>query len=126
MREAEQRAIRNGGYLRADRVVRPYKWWCKRAVGDAGPYGEEDDESRAGARLFFWTVAWQMTTLGAYGGQGEVKKMEEKIVGRCDMCGFELYRGETYYRINGEVICEDCLGEFAARLLAPFRMGGEK
>ena len=92
----------------------------------AGPYGEEDDESRAGARLFFWTVAWQMTTLGAYGGQGEVKKMEEKIVGRCDMCGFELYRGETYYRINGEVICEDCLGEFAARLLAPFRMGGEK
>ena len=47
--------------------------------------------------------------------------MGEEIVARCDTCEFELYRGETYYQINGEVICEDCLGEFAVRLLAPFR-----
>ena len=52
--------------------------------------------------------------------------MGEEIVARCDTCGFELYRGEPYYCVNGEVICEDCLGEFAARLLAPFRIGGEK
>ena len=52
--------------------------------------------------------------------------MAEKNVTRCDICGFEIYRGETYYRINGEVVCVDCLGEFAARILAPFRMGGEK
>lgn len=52
--------------------------------------------------------------------------MAEENVTRCDICGFEIYRGETYYWINGEVVCVDCLGEFAARILAPFRMGGEK
>ena len=51
--------------------------------------------------------------------------MEEKIIAACDNCGFEIYRGESYYNINGEVICRDCLGEYAARLLAPFRIGGE-
>ena len=55
-----------------------------------------------------------------------MRQMEEKIEAECDICGFELYRGESYYAINGEVICEDCLEKFAARLLAPFRIGGEE
>ena len=45
----------------------------------------------------------------------------EEIVAECDICGFEIYRGEGYYCVNGESICEDCLREFAARFLAPFR-----
>lgn len=48
----------------------------------------------------------------------------DEIVAECDMCGFEIYWGEECYCINGEYVCEDCLSEFAARLLAPFRMGG--
>ena len=52
--------------------------------------------------------------------------MEEKIAAQCDNCGFEIYDGEPYYRINGEIICRDCLEEYAARLLAPFRIGGEE
>ena len=52
--------------------------------------------------------------------------MEDTIVAECDICGFELYRGESYYYINGETVCPDCLEKFAARLLAPFRMGGEE
>lgn len=56
-------------------------------------------------------------------GDREVRKME-KIVAECDLCGFEIYGGETCYCINGEYICEDCLREFAARFFAPFRMGG--
>lgn len=48
----------------------------------------------------------------------------DEIVAECDICGFEIYKGQIRYRINGEDICEDCLGEFAARFLAPFRMGG--
>lgn len=48
----------------------------------------------------------------------------EEIVAACDICGFEIYRGEEWYRINGESVCEDCVREFAVRWLAPFRMGG--
>ena len=51
--------------------------------------------------------------------------MGERITAECDNCGFEIYQGESYYYINGEFICVDCLGEYAARLLAPFRIGGE-
>lgn len=48
----------------------------------------------------------------------------DEIAAECDMCGFEIYRGEEFYRIDGEYICEDCLREFAVRFFAPFRMEG--
>lgn len=43
----------------------------------------------------------------------------------CDLCGGELYRGERYYRINGEVICRDCLAAYARQFFAPFACGEE-
>lgn len=99
----------------------------KRRDEGIAPYGEaqgEISESRAEARLFFMPVALDGATKGGKGmGNREVKRMDE-IAAECDICGFEIYRGETCYRVNGETICEDCLGEFAVRLLAPFRMGG--
>ena len=83
------------------------------------------EESRARARLFFCgLLLWR-------GQQGtevstrnkEVKKVDE-IAAECDICGFEIYRGEVCYRINGEYICEDCVREFAVRFFAPFRREG--
>ncbi len=48
----------------------------------------------------------------------------DEIAAECDICGFEIYRGESSYHVNGEDICEDCLREFAARFFAPFRREG--
>ena len=39
----------------------------------------------------------------------------------CDLCGAELTPGAAYYRINGETICPDCLGEYARQVFSPYR-----
>lgn len=38
----------------------------------------------------------------------------------CELCGGELYAGEECYFINGEVVCEDCLGEYARQVFRSF------
>lgn len=38
---------------------------------------------------------------------------EDEVCGYCDHCGGEIYKGEIYYRIDGENIHKDCLAEFA-------------
>lgn len=44
----------------------------------------------------------------------------------CRLCGGEIYRGEAYYQINGQVFCTGCLEEFARGYFAPFLcVGGE-
>ena len=44
----------------------------------------------------------------------------------CHLCGAEIYRGEEYYRINGETVCCTCLEDYARAVFAPFlRRGGE-
>lgn len=88
------------------------------------PFCNWGGSSRAG-KAFFVPVAVAEATKGNAAGRSEVRKMRDEIVASCDNCGFEIYDGEPYYRINGEVICRDCLGEYAARLLAPFQIGGE-
>ena len=46
--------------------------------------------------------------------------------GECCLCGSELYRGEVCYVVNGEVICPDCLADYARQTFAPFRrLAGE-
>lgn len=40
---------------------------------------------------------------------------------RCGECGGEITRGESYWQINGGVICTACLGTFAKSELEPFR-----
>ena len=48
-------------------------------------------------------------------------------VGECGRCGCEICRGEEYYWVNGEVVCEDCLEDFAREYFAAFlTRGGEK
>ena len=38
---------------------------------------------------------------------------EPKVFGYCEHCGGEIYEGETCYRIDGQLIHEDCLRDFA-------------
>ena len=47
-------------------------------------------------------------------------------VGECELCGSDIGCGQEYYLLNGQVICEDCLADFARRYFAPYRhRGGE-
>lgn len=39
----------------------------------------------------------------------------------CSRCGIQVQRGESYWYLNGAVICADCLPEFARGELEPFR-----
>lgn len=43
----------------------------------------------------------------------------------CELCGGEISRGQPHYRIHGQIICEDCLGDYARGLLAAWRCGEE-
>lgn len=38
---------------------------------------------------------------------------EDKPVSYCGFCGGEVYEGDTVYRIDGQLIHEDCLEDFA-------------
>lgn len=50
------------------------------------------------------------------------------VCAECSLCGDELYLGEQCYHINGQTVCEDCLGEYARQVFAPFagRLGEEE
>lgn len=37
----------------------------------------------------------------------------------CSLCGAEIAPGEPYWYVNGTVICENCLPDFARSELAP-------
>lgn len=49
----------------------------------------------------------------------------EPVAACCDMCGGEIYKGEEYYQINGESVCDDCVERYARSVLRPFLVGGE-
>ena len=46
---------------------------------------------------------------------------DPKIIGRCAVCGDEIYEGETIYRIDGDLIHEECLREWAENEYREFR-----
>ena len=52
----------------------------------------------------------------------------ERIAAECDLCGSDIYEGAPCYRINGTVLCPDCLGAFARDYFAAFacRAGEEE
>ena len=41
--------------------------------------------------------------------------MKEKWLFRCDICTQEQHKGDLCYRIEGTVICPECLPVFAQR-----------
>lgn len=41
---------------------------------------------------------------------------EEEVVYECFGCGREIYEGDYYYEIDGEVYCKECLDDIFGRL----------
>ena len=39
---------------------------------------------------------------------------------RCDLCGEDLYPGDTAYRIHGETVCPACLERYARQVFSPY------
>ena len=42
---------------------------------------------------------------------------EAEVIGKCEHCGDDIYASEDYYEIEGEIIHEDCLREWAEKFL---------
>lgn len=39
----------------------------------------------------------------------EDDRPEMILVDKCDICGGEIYDGDTILKYNGEVLCDDCI-----------------
>lgn len=39
----------------------------------------------------------------------------------CTLCGREITEGESYWALNGAIVCGDCFSDFAKGELAPYR-----
>lgn len=39
----------------------------------------------------------------------------QEVIGKCEHCGDDIYADEDYYDIEGEIIHEDCLREWAEK-----------
>lgn len=37
--------------------------------------------------------------------------MEDKLIGFCECCGIEIYQGDIYATISGELFCDYCAGD---------------
>ena len=42
---------------------------------------------------------------------------EPAVITKCDMCGAELYTGDSLFTVNGERLCEDCLNDMYREVL---------
>jgi formylmethanofuran dehydrogenase subunit E len=40
---------------------------------------------------------------------------------RCGECGGAICPGESYWQVNGEIVCAECFLDFARAELEPFR-----
>lgn len=38
---------------------------------------------------------------------------EPSVVCECDVCGQDIYDCETYWDIEGDIVCSDCLRDYA-------------
>jgi len=37
------------------------------------------------------------------------------VVDRCDICGYSILEGDEYYDFDGDIVCEECLLDYAHR-----------
>lgn len=50
---------------------------------------------------------------------------DDVVVAHCDLCGGEIYGGESMYRIDSKTICDDCLLDFAKTYFEEYRKDAE-
>lgn len=53
-----------------------------------------------------------------YEPEPRLEPPEDVIFAHCDRCGGEIYEGDTYYAVDGQNICVDCLRDFASDYFA--------
>ena len=51
---------------------------------------------------------------------------EDEVFAECDQCGGEIYVGEEYYDIDGDLIHEDCLCDYARDRFANCKKEADK
>ena len=39
-------------------------------------------------------------------------KRHYKVVARCDQCESEVYQGEYFFDIGGDIVCENCIRDY--------------
>ena len=44
----------------------------------------------------------------------------DRAVAECGLCGREIWPGEGFYQVNGEIFCRDCLEKYAEQFFAGF------
>ena len=59
------------------------------------------------------------------GASYHILNKKSKVEGVCDLCGGEIYQGQSYYRINGRTVCRDCLADYAGSYFADCLCGEE-
>lgn len=52
---------------------------------------------------------------GECDGCGECMSEKPSVVGYCSVCGMLIEDGETFYDIEGELVHEDCLMDWAKK-----------
>ena len=48
-------------------------------------------------------------TIRAIEATGYPRGMKERLFTSCDWCGAEIYDGDRYYNIHGELLCKACV-----------------
>ena len=43
-----------------------------------------------------------------------------RAVAECGLCRREIWPGEGFYQVNGEIFCRDCLERYAEQFFAGF------
>lgn len=51
---------------------------------------------------------WMVLSDKSFYGAGYTHK-EKKHIGRCEHCDEKIMAGEMYYKVEGEIVCEDCI-----------------
>ena len=44
----------------------------------------------------------------------------DRAMAECGLCGREIWPGEGFYQVNGEIFCRDCLEEVCGAIFAGF------
>lgn len=63
---------------------------------------------------YYYNAAGQRFTLP----EQPLEPPEDVACFHCDFCRGEIYVGDSYYSIDGDAICLDCLSRFAKRYFA--------
>ena len=69
------------------------------------------------SRVFFKRTEWDVVPEGSGRKTAEPIRDQAREL-RCGLCRGELYPGDPYFELDGQTVCEDCLGRYARSYFA--------